>query len=164
VSKAIEYLEKSLKKHGPEVRTICLRAAFETEDAKIDRLVEQIPENTDSALGKYFQFEAFLKARQHSQVQKDLEKLIQINSNYSAGYVQLCKAAFGVQDWDVLNQSASWLISLCPEYYDAHIYLAIESLFSVQNDQIAQESVCKLKKISRIGNKKVLAHQARIFG
>lgn len=142
-AKAVEYLEKSLKKHGADVRTLCLRAAFETDEAKVDRLIEQIPEDTNSALGKYFLFESHLKARQHSQVQKELEKLIQINSNYSSGYVQLCKAAFGVQDWDVLNTSASWLISVCPQYYDAHIYLALESLFSVQSDQCGQDRVCK---------------------
>ena len=60
-SKAIEYLEKSLKKHGPEIRTICIRAAFEPDDSKVGRFIDQIPEGTNSAVGKYFLFEYQLK-------------------------------------------------------------------------------------------------------
>ena len=101
---------------------------------------------------------AALRARQHSQVQKDLEKLIQINSNFSAGYILLCKAAFGVQDWDAVNNCASWLISVCPQYYDAHIYLALESLFSEQSNQFDQECVRFILFQSSIRKTDVILH------
>ena len=74
-----------------------------------------------SALGKYFQLESFLKARQHAVVQKELESLLQINSNFTAGRILMCKTAFGIQDWEVLLEHATTLYSSYPKYYDAHM-------------------------------------------
>ena len=56
--------------------------------------------------------------------------MIQFNSNFIAGYIQLLKTSFGIQDWDAVNSSATWLVSACPGYYDAYVYLALEALFS----------------------------------
>ena len=98
--KTIEYLDKCLKKHGSDIRTLCLRGAFEPDRQKAESYFDQIPEdeNINSALGKYFQLQSFLKARQHASVQKELESLLQLNSNFMAGRILMCQTAFGIQD------------------------------------------------------------------
>ena len=112
-SKAIEYLDKCLKKFGADLRTVCLRGAFEPDKIKSEQYLDQIPEDADisSALGKYFQLRSCLKARQPASVQRELESLIQINSNFTAGRILMCQTAFGIQEWEALFDAASWLIS-----------------------------------------------------
>ena len=126
--KTIEYLDKCLKKHGNDMRTICLRGAFEPDSRKAESYFSQIPEDIEmtSAIGKYFQLQSFLKARQHASVQKELESLLQINPNFIAGRILMCQTSFGIQEWDTLFETASWIISICPKYYDAHMYVIIE--------------------------------------
>ena len=134
--KTIEYLDKCLKKHGNDMRTICLRGAFEPDSRKAESYFSQIPEDIEmtSAIGKYFQLQSFLKARQHASVQKELESLLQINPNFIAGRILMCQTSFGIQEWDTLFETASWIISICPKYYDAHMYVIIEALLSGGNE------------------------------
>ena len=91
-----------MKKFGAELSTVCLRGAFEPDHAKSEHYFDQIPEEAHigGALGKYFQLRSCLKARQHATVQRELESLIQINSNFTAGRILMCQTAFGIQDWD----------------------------------------------------------------
>ena len=133
--KTLEYLDKCLKKHGNEIRTLCLRGAFEPDQRKADSYFDQIPEEEDitSAIGKYFQLQSFLKARQHAVVQKELESILQINSHFTAGRILMCQTAFGIQDWEVLLETATTIYSSYPKYYDAHMYVIVEALLSGEN-------------------------------
>ena len=77
------------------MRTICLRGAFEPDSRKAESYFSQIPEDIEmtSAIGKYFQLQSFLKARQHASVQKELESLLQINPNFIAGRILMCQTS-----------------------------------------------------------------------